>query len=73
MTISAIANVNFQTASAADAQAIVDAWTIPEGANVSLMVSEVLTQGTVDGDGNIVPPDQLGAPPPPSVAAEATS
>lgn len=52
-------SISFQAESPDDARRIVDGWdasVIPVGSAVNVTTTDVLASGTVDGDGNIVPP-----------------
>jgi hypothetical protein len=42
-----------------EAQALVDGWGVPEGAQVAITASETIHQGTVDESGQVVPSPAL--------------
>jgi len=62
MTVQAFVSISFQADSAADVQALVDGMTLPDGAQVSASVNELVVQGVVAG-GTVKPPDPLPSPP----------
>lgn len=69
MAITFFVTVQFLSESVEDATAVVQSWAIPEGAMVNTSANQSVDDlsGTVDSDGNIVPPY---VPPPAEVVAD---
>jgi hypothetical protein len=52
--------ITFETASMADAEAKIAAWTLHEGCQVTVNVTESSDVGVIDAEGNLIKPE----PPP---------